>query len=1374
MRRYILNAAIYRLIFIGLLVLSGKPLWAEAYWKTLFAYTDVNQIAMSDEKVFALSDGALFSVNKQSEQIDTYSAKDGLHGLNGVRIYYDDSTEILIIAYENGKIDLLHHNKIEYISGLYDKDMLATKIVNNITVHNGRAYLSMSFGIVSFSFTKQEIVDVYYIGDNASEVFVEDVLFMGDSIYAFTPNQIYKACIRDNIVDYRFWATENLGGVERDTTKGKECRENNGTIWRASNSEGIVRIVPKTGERNTYKPQGPLNNMPYSMTVSDGKLYVVSGGRWAVQYNTPGNLMVYDGYQWTNITQATLQAQTGNPVSDFMNVSVDPTDANHLFVTSYGTGVYEFQNDSLVQQYLPENSSLCSVVEDAPLQYTRCTGGVFDQEGNWWTLNTGETVLHRRTSDGEWTGIKLLQADGEAFPIFTTGDLILDNRNEHYKWIPYARYNVGLVLLDDKGTLTNADDRLIHRSSWKDQDSLFVHPESIYCGKQDGDGNVWLGTSEGVIIIPEEVDYFSSDVCVRLNLMDDNDNQPFLTSEIRTIEFDEDNQPWIGTTTQGVYVLSSDGETILAHYTTDNTLMPSNYVLSLAWDNMRKVMYIGTGNGIVSYTQYGSDVEVVEKNDETNGVDYGSMQQWTLHYSYSDMSELAQTPRDVYALAGGTLFSVNKQDETFTYWNKLTGLNGNTISHIAYDETTSQLIICYTDGRIDLLSDNGSITAMSDLYQKASNMSVTVNSIFVAKDRTYLAMPFGIVAVNTRKAEVIDTYYIGDNATDVNVLGLTVLGDSIYAICSDGIYVAAQYDNLIDYSFWTKYDLPKAKKSPKDIVTANNQLYLLQSGVLYRKKVVNGEWYEITDSVAWVSADHNRLMICRSETNIMLLNEDESLTQLGDYAISDIGYDADNACYWLSAPGNGIVKRQADYSLQFFVPNGPISNYGYRLKYIADQLFVAGGMRWAYEYGREGSFSIYDGTHWKGISARDTYGKIGVYPTDIVSFGADPNDKDKGHFFAAMYGQGLLEFRNYKAVKRYLSNNSTLMPAAYDNPNYYTRTEGARVDSEGNLWVLNTSENAHPINIMTPNGDWKGLDIRTNQGAKITLTTPWEMVVDNRDSDYVWLIDQRASTGVILFYDGGTPLDSRDDKGKKWSTFVDQDGNQITPANIYCLAQDADGDVWLGTPSGVIIIPATVDFFSSNSCTRVKIPRNDGTNLADYLLGTEQVNAIVVDGANRKWIGTETSGLYLMSADGLTTIAHFTAENSAIPSNTILSIAIHPNTGEVFVGTGSGIASYRSDASAPKKDLSGAYAFPNPVRPNYQGVISIINLMEDTEVNIVDAGGNLVCRTRSNGGIAIWDGRNFRGQRVGSGVYTALCNAADGKNHTVVKILVMN
>jgi len=284
----------------------------------------------------------------------------------------------------------------------------------------------------------------------------------------------------------------------------------------------------------------------------------------------------------------------------------------------------------------------------------------------------------------------------------------------------------------------------------------------------------------------------------------------------------------------------------------------------------------------------------------------------------------------------------------------------------------------------------------------------------------------------------------------------------------------------------------------------------------------------------------------------------------------------------------------------------------------------------------------------------------------------------------------------------------------------------------------------------------------------ISFATPTGIWPDRRDSRYKWMMDQRATQGVILFYDGGTPTDNSDDRCIKRSTFMDQNGNSLMPATLMCLAQDRNNRIWIGTPNGIIIIPEDVDFFTSNSCYRIIIPRNDGTGLGDYLLGDEQVNCIAVDGGNRMWIGTANSGVYVIEEDTII-VAHFTETNSLLPSNAVQSITFEPIRGDIFVGTNRGIASYRTDASEAKETMEEAYAYPNPVRPGYGGAVSIIGLMENTTVNIIDAGGNLVCKTRSNGGTAVWDGNLPDGTRATPGIYTAVCNANGG--HTVVKIL---
>jgi hypothetical protein len=222
------------------------------------------------------------------------------------------------------------------------------------------------------------------------------------------------------------------------------------------------------------------------------------------------------------------------------------------------------------------------------------------------------------------------------------------------------------------------------------------------------------------------------------------------------------------------------------------------------------------------------------------------------------------------------------------------------------------------------------------------------------------------------------------------------------------------------------------------------------------------------------------------------------------------------------------------------------------------------------------------------------------------------------------------------------------------------------------------------------------------------------------------------------------------------------------------MAQDLDGTLWIGTDEGIFLIPSTVDFASSDRCERVIIGRNDGTQLGDYLLENEKIQSIVVDGANRKWIGTATSGVFLLSEDGQETIEHFTTENSPLLSNTILSIAIQKSTGEVFIGTGDGLMSYMSDAVPAEEDFSQIYAYPNPVHPNYRGYVVIKGLMDDTEVRIVDASGNLLKTLEGLGGEVVWDMTNAMGARVASGVYTAICNTKDGAAYGTTKILVIN
>ena len=1346
--------ALSGMLLVGLMVSAGQ-------WRTHFAYNNVTQIAMMPDRVFAISDGSLFSVDKQTEQIRVYNSQSGLHSTGITCIHYDEAGSQLIIAYGTGKIDILSSRGVRYVGDLYDKDMTQRKTIYNVTIHGRTAYLATHYGVQTMDLRETRLVDSYWLRPNGEETPIQDVLLRNDSIYAFAEDSLYCASMAENLSDYAVWKREVRGRVEPDTEKGQHYKDAT-DHWFAGYGEGIIRFTPTS--RLTYKPLGPIHNTPYYVSSVGDELFMLAGGRWTAQYYRPGDIMRCINGKWHTITSDYIKRVTNSPVRDFMNVAVDPSDTSHYFITSYGTGLYEMRGDSLVSHTIA-NGVIGSAVASNPREYTRLTGAHFDSGQRLWFLDAGDVEFPIIILEGgQFYGLPIV-VNGTHSIVHIPSDLIIDQRNENRKWIGSAYKTSGLYLLDDHGTPTDpSDDRAMYRDSWINQHGQEFKPTNLHALVQDRQGRIWLATELGVAYIDHTTDFFTSDAIMQPDVMDQNGENPVISQVIKAICQTPDGCIWIGTQSLGVYVLNSEATEIVAHYTTDNSAMPANGIISLASDETGRV-FVGTAEGLVEYDPNGpgEGLNGVDVEGQKGTIDEGVMQRWRLHLSYVEPSEVEASAKHIYAAANGSLFSVNRDDESLEYWSKANGLNGNSVAHIAFDALTEQLVVAYEDGRIDLLSEDGTVTQMPDLYMKAGSVAVTIHCLATGSRYTYAGTSFGIIALNTRKAETADTYYIGSEAAAVEVQQIAEWNDSLYAFSYDRMYKASLRDNLVDYTFWRSEALPCERVSQAQVW--KDALYTIQHDSLYRRS--GATWQLVRpEPVQWMHAHDGQMLVYLPNRGLYRLTEEEQLVGLTNvYLPQNAVYSKGE--YWL-ATKKGLVRLGSGGD-DYFHTEGPNSNFGYCMYAVNDRLYSAIGGKWATQFLRYGRINIYDGSGWRGIEAGDIGSAVGTPAIDIVSLAVDPNDA--GHFFAATYGTGVFEFRDYRAVKHYTTTNSTLREAKQGhNPDYYTRTDGAMMDDKGNLWVLNATEVGKPLHILSPNGIWRALSLYSG-GVSLSFTTPGAIWTDRRNAARKWMIDQRETTGVILFDDGGTPAQSGDDRCLKRSSFVDQNGNTLTPATIYCLTQDQTNRIWIGTPNGIITIPANVDFFSSNACRRIIIPRNDGTGLGDYLLGDEQINCMAVDGGNRMWIGTANSGLYLIEDDTIT-VAHFTETNSLLPSNSIQSIAIMSATGEVFVGTDRGIASYRSDASEAREDMSGAYAFPNPVRPDYRGMISIAGLMENTVVNIVDAGGNLVCKTKSHGGLAVWDGKLQDGRFATPGVYTALCNEPGGK-HTVVKILVI-
>ena len=752
-----------------------------------------------------------------------------------------------------------------------------------------------------------------------------------------------------------------------------------------------------------------------------------------------------------------------------------------------------------------------------------------------------------------------------------------------------------------------------------------------------------------------------------------------------------------------------------------------------------------------------------------------AMGKWRAHFSYNSVSQVTQSDNKVFAVSDGALFSIDKKDESIGTFSKVNGLNGANIVNLKYDEVSKKLLIIYSNGNIDFLSEDG-ISNLPDFYNKQMSVDKTVNHILFDNGKAYLSCNFGIITVNMTKQEIQDTYYIGTNASEVKVLNTATLNNQIYAASATDVYVASLSDPyLVSYEHWSKLSGLPGSGDIQNLTVFADQLILQRNGTLYKKGIDN-VWTGLDNATQYskitVSGGY---LLAMTGTAAVLFNKQLQKTSLPNLPSAVYGgiYESSANQFWFAAGNNGVVKYNlANNSVAAFMkPIGPATNKADKLVFAGKRLFVLPGRKWVGPVGNPGYVMIYENNEWKNILNNEIAAQLNIRVEDFSSIAVDPDDNT--HFYVTSGNTGLYEFKNDKFYKHYDRNNSLIENISFIPDDYYYQwIDNAVMDKDKNVWITN-DWTTNAIKILKPNGDWTKL----SYAGLIGKQSLGQILISNLNKNQKWVLSRRHMPGLCIFDDNGTIDDQKDDKTLFFPSFMDPDktGSYISPAFYFCMVQDKNGVIWLGTDKGPLIFSNPNKAFETGfTCSRVKIPRNDGTNLADYLLENERIWAMAIDGANRRWVGTESSGLYLLSENGQQTIRHFTEENSPLLSNYIFSVNIHPVTGEVFIGTANGLISYQSDAATSSDVFSDVHVYPNPVRENFTGLITITGLVDKTSVKITDVAGNLVCQTISNGSIATWDGKNGYGRKVSTGVYLALCVSPDGEQSITTKILVIN
>ena len=740
---------------------------------------------------------------------------------------------------------------------------------------------------------------------------------------------------------------------------------------------------------------------------------------------------------------------------------------------------------------------------------------------------------------------------------------------------------------------------------------------------------------------------------------------------------------------------------------------------------------------------------------------------WTIYPSYHNATYCQIAGDKVYILASGALYSYNKSDNEVRLYDKINTLSDIDITHISYCREINALVIVYSNANIDILYDKEEIYNLSDFKNKLLP-NKKINSINIQGTTAYLSTEFGAVEINLKNLEFKNTYNTG-----FNTLYTYLFKDKLYTATKSGLYYCDTSKNMLDKGNWEKGHYTVINTLDE----LGGKLYCLTNdGKLIEfnpenntlQPIDNNKYsYFYKEGNSFIAVSSDRIVKIDSNGTTKLCNIDDKY----NFILKD------KDTYWCCKGYNGVVEsviEQNSISAKKYplLPDSPVRNYCEYMKFTeTGKLLVAGGSinyLGLPEYDHDGTLMEFDckNDRWNNLSTDSIKNITGLKYSNICSIDEDPTEP--GHYFAGSFGYGICEFKNGKIIQHYDFKNS-ILESAVPNNRKYVRVSSVMFDKEGNLWCINTTNVADIVKVLKKNGEWISLNYKEIEYME-TMVNPY---IDSRG--WLWITSLQGEPGIFCAKLNGTPFDTTDDNSKVWlHKFTNQDGTSYDIYQIYAITEDHNGKMWVGTNTGLFVIDNPNTFFKEGIFKQIKVPRNDGTGLADYLLSGTYIKSIKVDGANRKWIGTNDNGIYLVSPDGLETIHHFTTENSPLPSNTIESIAINENSGEVFIGTSKGIASYMSDATRPeeKLDEKNIHAYPNPVRVGYNGNISIVGLTSGCNVKIVDAAGYLINEGVSNGGQYIWNGRNRQGEKVSSGVYYVLTNDEDANEGAATKILI--
>ncbi len=715
---------------------------------------------------------------------------------------------------------------------------------------------------------------------------------------------------------------------------------------------------------------------------------------------------------------------------------------------------------------------------------------------------------------------------------------------------------------------------------------------------------------------------------------------------------------------------------------------------------------------------------------------------WTDHLPYPNITHVKAINNQVIAATPYAIFSTDLEENSVWKKSKVNGLSESNIKSIDTDPNSGIIVIAYVSGAIDIINED-KVYPVNDIKLSSIRDNILINDLSVHGLNAYLSTSIGIFAIDLTRQEISGTYIIGENGERISVLNTIVYDGRIYAATANEIK-SAQLNgpNLQDFRNWNvELNTPVNR-----LFAIGSSLYFLRNDSLYRKE--GNDWkyfYSDSKEIRNISADNEQLVLIRT-------NSIDIISSSGDLLNSEMnnnnpldGSDAIviNQDLWIGDRKQGLLKFDGT-SFTGYSPNSPAGISTGQIISTSNGIYTVAGT------GMDAGIYQFKDRTWVNKISSSTAALRNVSGLNSIVYNSPKNETWIGSL-----EDGLLRINSNEEIEQF-KEGSFISPALNNLSSYPVK--GLAIDQNNVLWISNYGA-SNPLLAR----DSEGNIFKFSPPFSIPNNSFGKIIID--DAGQKWIIAE--GVGLICFSDNNTVNNPADDQ---WRLYSAGQGNGNLPVNtVLDISKDRNNFIWVGTTSGIGIIQCTELVFSGQGCEAI-LPVVQQGNFAGYLFRGEEVLSIGVDGANRKWIGTK-NGVWLISEDGEKTIERFTIENSPLPDNTINGIAIDDLTGEVYFNTARGIVSFRSTATSITEGKNPVNVFPNPVPPGFSGTIAIRGVPENSIIKITELNGRLVHQGRSQGTQFTWNGRDYNGRKISSGVYLVMAREGVSGEKLVTKIV---